>query len=295
MLEADSQSFVAAPSVPRGFRLQKFRPAFGGTIEGPWEEGGSQPTPPPPSNTSLPPGSRPPCPPLLQRMRGHWAWTTTRRAAQCAGLGVCPCASVRPQAVAVSAIAEAMTPPQKAVWQRIGQEYGASGSVGALSDADVALLQPLLRAQATAFKGLLRSALPHTAHLGDERLDQMLEVVAGCDPKVIVTFMGVGQALWGAYRAVHRRCGRFTTPVLVALLAIAAYFVLGWAWALVRWGLRCAWGVLAGLLGLAGGGAAEQAGVAVPPAAGPAEAAGAGASFYDAEFDGDDFGDEFAQ
>ena len=61
MLEADSQNFASAPSVPRGFKLQKFRPAFG-DHRGPWEEGGPSQTPltplsdpPPPSNASLPP------------------------------------------------------------------------------------------------------------------------------------------------------------------------------------------------------------------------------------------------
>ena len=56
MFEASSQIFASAPLVPRGFRLQNFRPAFGRDHRGPWEEGGpSQPPPPPPSlsNTSL--------------------------------------------------------------------------------------------------------------------------------------------------------------------------------------------------------------------------------------------------
>ena len=55
MFETDSQQFASAPSGPRGFTLQNVRPASGGgSIGGPWEEGGGQPNPPfPPSNTAL--------------------------------------------------------------------------------------------------------------------------------------------------------------------------------------------------------------------------------------------------
>ena len=57
MFEADSQNFASAPSVPRGFTLQNFRPPFGGGHRGILGGGGgpSQPPPPspPPSNTSL--------------------------------------------------------------------------------------------------------------------------------------------------------------------------------------------------------------------------------------------------
>ena len=46
MFEADSQNFASVPSVPRGFKLEKF---LGWITGGPWEEGGpSQPPPPPP-------------------------------------------------------------------------------------------------------------------------------------------------------------------------------------------------------------------------------------------------------
>ena len=63
MFEADSQTFASAPSVPRGFTLQKFWPAFGGDHRGTLGGvGGPSQTPPPlsdlpspPSNTSLPP------------------------------------------------------------------------------------------------------------------------------------------------------------------------------------------------------------------------------------------------
>ena len=62
MFEADIQTFASAPSVPRGFTLQNFRPAFGGDHRGTLGGGGSQPNPPPPfrpppsppSNTFLP-------------------------------------------------------------------------------------------------------------------------------------------------------------------------------------------------------------------------------------------------
>ena len=47
MFEADSQNFALAPSVPRGFTLKYFGLPSAGTIGGPWEEGGSQPKPPP--------------------------------------------------------------------------------------------------------------------------------------------------------------------------------------------------------------------------------------------------------
>ena len=59
MFEADSQNFASAPSVPRGFELHNFRPAFGGDHRE--TQGGgcvpakppSPPFRPPPSNTSL--------------------------------------------------------------------------------------------------------------------------------------------------------------------------------------------------------------------------------------------------
>ena len=59
MFEAGSQNFASAPSVPRGFKPQNFRPAFGRDHRGAEGEGGpSQPPSPsdplPPSNTSLP-------------------------------------------------------------------------------------------------------------------------------------------------------------------------------------------------------------------------------------------------
>ena len=48
MFEADSQNFLLRRlRCQEDFRLQSFRPAFGGTIGGPSEEGGgSQPNPP---------------------------------------------------------------------------------------------------------------------------------------------------------------------------------------------------------------------------------------------------------
>ena len=48
MFEADSRNFAPAPSVPRGFTLQNFRPAFRWGPSGEEGGGGSQPTPPPP-------------------------------------------------------------------------------------------------------------------------------------------------------------------------------------------------------------------------------------------------------
>ena len=48
MFEADSQVFALAPSVPRGFTLQNFRPAFGGDHRGTIEGRGVRPKPPPP-------------------------------------------------------------------------------------------------------------------------------------------------------------------------------------------------------------------------------------------------------
>ena len=69
MFEADSQNFASAPSVPRGFELQNFRPAFGGGHRGTPGGGGSQPTPPSPPQTPPPdrlfqyiPGVNPPPP-----------------------------------------------------------------------------------------------------------------------------------------------------------------------------------------------------------------------------------------
>ena len=60
MFEAGSQSFASAPSVPRGFTLQNFWPAFGGDHRGTLG-GGGVPTKPP----SPPPPSDPPSHPLL--------------------------------------------------------------------------------------------------------------------------------------------------------------------------------------------------------------------------------------
>ena len=73
MFEADSQTFASAPSVPRGFTLQNFRPAFGGDHRGtPGGGGGPSQTPlqtPPPSG---PPFSYFPAPlsPGPRRRRG---------------------------------------------------------------------------------------------------------------------------------------------------------------------------------------------------------------------------------
>ena len=58
MFEADGQSFVPVPSVPRGFTLQNCWPAFSGDHRGTLGGGGgSQPNPPPPP-------FRPPSPPF---------------------------------------------------------------------------------------------------------------------------------------------------------------------------------------------------------------------------------------
>ena len=57
MLEADSQNYALAPSVPRGSAPQNSRPAFGGDHRGTLGDRGSQPNPPPP-----PPPLRPPPP-----------------------------------------------------------------------------------------------------------------------------------------------------------------------------------------------------------------------------------------
>ena len=55
MFEADSQNFASAPSVPRGFKLQNFRPSFGGDHRGTEGGGGVRPKPPPPPSDPLPP------------------------------------------------------------------------------------------------------------------------------------------------------------------------------------------------------------------------------------------------
>ena len=56
MFEPDSQNFASAPSVPRGFTLQKFSTRLRrGTIGGPWEEGGIPASPPPPPPSDPPP------------------------------------------------------------------------------------------------------------------------------------------------------------------------------------------------------------------------------------------------
>ena len=54
-LARSSQIFASVPSVPRGFKLQKFWPAFGRAIGGPWEEGGPSQTPPLSSDPPFPP------------------------------------------------------------------------------------------------------------------------------------------------------------------------------------------------------------------------------------------------
>ena len=81
MCEADSQKFASAPSVPRGFKLQNFRPAFSGDHRGTLGGGGVRPnapppsplqTPSPPSNTSM--GRGPLHAPMASRLR----WTMLR-------------------------------------------------------------------------------------------------------------------------------------------------------------------------------------------------------------------------
>ena len=72
MFEADSQNFAAVPSVPRGFALEKFWPAFGGDHK----RRGVPATPPPP----LPLSRSPPPPPLgISGWSAH-AYSTQRRA-----------------------------------------------------------------------------------------------------------------------------------------------------------------------------------------------------------------------
>ena len=72
MFEADSQIFASAPAAPRGFKLNNFRPAFGGDQRGTIGGGRSQPTPPPPP---LIHGWPAPWAPL----RGHRTRDTQRR------------------------------------------------------------------------------------------------------------------------------------------------------------------------------------------------------------------------
>ena len=77
MFEADSQKFASAPSVPRGFKLKNFGPAFGGDQWGGPRRRGSQPTPPspsPPSDTSLAPRH-----PLRRALHNAPLPTTMRR------------------------------------------------------------------------------------------------------------------------------------------------------------------------------------------------------------------------
>ena len=63
MFEAESQSFASVPSVPRGFTLQKFRPAFGGDHRRTLGGGGVPAKPPKHPPFRPPPPSSPP-PPL---------------------------------------------------------------------------------------------------------------------------------------------------------------------------------------------------------------------------------------
>ena len=63
MLEADSQNYASAPSVPRGFKRQNFRPAFGRDHRGTVGGRGVVPAKPP----SHPPFSDPPLPPSFSK------------------------------------------------------------------------------------------------------------------------------------------------------------------------------------------------------------------------------------
>ena len=81
------QYLASAPSVPRGFKLQKFRPAFGKSHRGTLGGGGSQPNPPPPRQTLpplliLPPArfpclTRPPVPVALSDAQSTASGPTT--------------------------------------------------------------------------------------------------------------------------------------------------------------------------------------------------------------------------
>ena len=55
MIEADRQKVAWAPSAPRGFKLEHFRLAFGGTIGGPKEERCPSQTPLTPLPSEPPP------------------------------------------------------------------------------------------------------------------------------------------------------------------------------------------------------------------------------------------------
>ena len=60
MFEADSQNFASTPSAPRAFKLENFRPAFGGDHRG-TQGGGKVPA----KSPYPPPPFRPPSPPSL--------------------------------------------------------------------------------------------------------------------------------------------------------------------------------------------------------------------------------------
>ena len=85
MFAADSQNFASAPSVPRGFKLQKVWPAFSGDHRG---RKGSQPNPLPPLRIHRWgwPSRRAPLPPL-RRSPGHAACRTSTTCAVCTALG----------------------------------------------------------------------------------------------------------------------------------------------------------------------------------------------------------------
>ena len=96
MFEADSQNCAL---VPRGFKLKIFWPPSAGTIGGPWQEGGSEPTPPLPL-------LRHPLPPLLLHpcRRGGRARVVNSqpsRQSRSSGTGVAVVCDVPPRTIAV--------------------------------------------------------------------------------------------------------------------------------------------------------------------------------------------------
>ena len=112
-LRLTANNFASAPSVPRGFKLQKFWPApSAGTIGGPSGGGGSQPNPPSPPSVSDPPSLSLPSRMMRSPQGGLSAGMDRRKVVTCPRGGSEP-ASGHPRAQTAAARRGAPTPHRR--------------------------------------------------------------------------------------------------------------------------------------------------------------------------------------
>lgn len=178
-----------------------------------------------------------------------------------------------------------LTPEQRRILQQLSQ-----GEIDA-TEENLSKVLPVLRENRDLFKAILMQAAPGA--MGSGSMETMVDQLINSDAKTMATTINsvrkmakVAQPAMKAFQKFDSTLGGYGRHICICILAILAYFLLSWTWALVS----SIFGWVFGSGGAAPASAPAASGVQAPAGAATGLADEDEFVFADA---GDDFDDEF--